>query len=180
MKGWHSWNSDGVNFATAAGETADESLFLTLNGRQQLPRRQLKLRLVVDERGILPVGDFAHTGLQVPRVLSQRAWATLADVLEATGTTASARIAGVEAPYIVWWPSVVADCLDANRSEVYESFSGFRRLVRPAFRQDAVPAVPFVLKGFESQEVWVDDETRRRIESSELLGAEFRHTVSAN
>lgn len=179
MKQWYSWNSNGDDYATVAGATAKESLFLTPHGR---PASDVvaQLRIVQGEKGPLPLSDFPHTGLQQPRVLSSAAWRLLEPQLSASGHVTDATIAGVSGRYFLWYPTVVVDCLEESASQVFESLSGFRRVIKPVFSTEALPSgEPFVIKGFETQDVWVDAQFRKSILNSGLGGSEFRMTARA-
>ncbi|MCB1607768.1 MAG: hypothetical protein KDI71_12400 [Xanthomonadales bacterium] len=175
----YSWNSDGELFTTVAGVSAEESVLISPYGRTKaVAKGALHLRTVQDERGVLPLSDFPHTGLQQPRVLSQRAWDLLGSSLEQYGDVVGSMIEGVKEEYFVWFPNVVIDCLDDERTQFIESLSAYRRLLKPVFLKAAIESFPvFVVKGFENQDVWVHEDFRQTIMSSGLLGSEFRLTA---
>jgi hypothetical protein len=178
MTQWYSWDIDGEAYATVAGRTATDSVFLTPSA--PLTDRAVDLRLVFDERGPLPLGDFAHTGLSQPKVLSERAWHLLRRWLASSGRAVLARIDGVSEPCRIWYPGVVADCLDENRSTFRESLSAYRRVESAVFHASSAPrGVPFVVRGFETQNVWVEREFVESVQNEGLRGATFRNSAKA-
>jgi hypothetical protein len=178
MTEWFSWGSDGVRYATVAGTSPDQSLLLTPRGFNAT-RGTVSLRLVNDERGLLPLSDFPHTGLPQPRVLSIVAWAALESRLRDYGRVARAAMPdGNE--FVLWSPHVVADCLDEQASVILETLSGFRKLLEPVFRVARIPSdCPFLVKGFESQDVWVGGEFKEAILRAKLSGSEFQMRARA-
>lgn len=178
MTTFYTWNSNGDDFATVTGITATESLLLTPRGFAELENESVRLVTVEDDRGVLPLGDFPHTGVQQPRVLSDSAWEVLRPLLADAGRTKYATISGVEGPYYLWGCATVIDCLDETESRIFESLSGYRKLIKPAFRRGiCLPDTPFVIQGFESQDIWVDRKFRLAVEKAGLTGAEFRMSV---
>lgn len=175
MTTFYTWNSNGDDFATVSGVTATESLLLTPRGFAESEKEKALLIAVEDERGVLPLGDFPHTGVQQPRVLSSSAWEVLGPLLSDAGKIKHAAVSGIDGSYYLWSCATVIDCLDETESRIFESLSGYRKLIKPVFRRGChLPNSPFVIQGFESQDVWVDRKFKAAVERAGLTGAEFR------
>lgn len=170
----HEWRQDGDRFAVLSGESPEESVGLTFQGVEYARGlgRPLRLRIVLDQGRELPLSDFPYTGLPQPLVISDRAWRLLSDTLMSCGTVFPALVLGHSQEYWVWHPGLVADCLIEEESEIFESLSGYRQLVRPVFRRDRVPdESPFVVKGFERGGIWMRKRFATRLRSEGLDGA---------
>lgn len=167
---WYSWDSDGDRFATVAGVNPQVSIALTPKGFGRVDE-PVALRVVSDERGRLPLSDFPHTGLGLPKVLSQRAWSVLEEALVPAGRISEAIVEGSPGSFKIWYPTIVSSALDSEKSEILETIGGYRRLVRAVFLPLPLdPRHPILLEGFETQHVWISSLLRDLVLNSGLTG----------
>lgn len=173
------WRSDGDEFATVAGIARNAAVRKWMGEiGAPTPSEPVRMRAVFDERGELPISDFPYTGLPQPKMLSDRARDALSNYLGCYGEYCSAEIEGIPERFWLWKPSIIAACLDEGRSVVYESLSGYRKLVEAVFDADSVPENrPFVVSGFEQQDVWVSEQFSTIVQNAKLTGASLAHVA---
>lgn len=176
MRTFFRWNADDESFATVLGSTEEDRKATAPQHYGQTKLDVVNLDVVVDARGVLPIADCVNTGLSQPQLISDRARVVLDSFLSPNGRYVSASIVNTADRYWLWMPTTISDCLDEPQSVIYETFTGYRRVVEAVFDRARLPKeVVFLLKGFEGQSIWVCAEFKKRVEASGLLGFRFAH-----
>lgn len=131
----------------------------------------LHLTVVPGGEGV-EIGDFVHTGVPSPLVMSQKAATVLADYLEPNGELTPVLLDGV-GPYVVFTPRVVLQIVDLERSIIrHTTYVSF--IEKAEFLPVEVPDKTVCLaKGFEMQDVWVTANFVNAVDSAGLTGARF-------
>lgn len=170
MKEPVAWFSNADDFAIVDGETQEEAEALWFDQRIDNLREPVRLTRL-DQK--VPYGDNPYTGLVYPKCISERAFEALRSLFDSCGIFCQADLDGL--PFYLFWPTIVLDCLDEANSEITQSASGYRQLIRPRFFSFGAkePSV-YRIKGFETQCVFVNEATVAEFERSELRGMELQ------
>jgi len=107
------WKQDVDRYAAVQG--ADETGFRALASGTDPNDIDEPVHLQVTEKARnfeLPLGDMPYIGAAVPKCLSERAYTALEHIIGSQGISKKATIDGQ--PFVLFWPTVVADCFDSD------------------------------------------------------------------
>lgn len=159
----------------------------TIRGVDRNGERALEMRTYVDDlqepvlletvceyEGIdFLLCDMPFTGSVIPRCLSQRAYNALKSLIDGRGTVKQATVNGK--PYILFWPSVIVDCLNMEESDILTGQNGFKQLRKPVFFDSVSETGPiFLVPEFETLSVLVTKEFVEVVKDEALTGIELR------
>lgn len=135
----------------------------------------ITLEKAIDDRGMLPIGDFVNIGGSQPKLLSQDAYQLLKPYLEKSGQVKPAILEPEGEEYFVFYLENTLDCLDLERSDILTMASGYQQLKKPVISKDKLGDNHiFSVKEFSKTDVYISEDVYKIIKESDLQGGIFQ------
>ena len=170
----YQWKHEVDRYAAVQG--ADETGFRALASGIDPNDIDEPVHLQVTEKARnfeLPLGDMPYIGAAVPKCLSERAYTALEHIIGSQGISKKATIDGQ--PFVLFWPTVVADCFDSDQSDILTTKYGYRQLRKPVFFDTVKNAGPiFLVPELGDLCVFINEQVVEIIKDAMLTGMEIR------
>ena len=172
-------NSDDYAMVGSKNDSAlDAFIFKSFDSRLDRVAEPVQLEVFESEDGNhrLPLSDFPENGSAYPRILSQRAYDALAELLKKYGFFKKADVDGQ--PFYLYYPTEINHAMDREKSIIIRRPSGYEKLIEPVFKSNTVFTPVFLLPPpFERQAVFVTDEFVDLVRKNKLTGLELRFNL---